>query len=233
MICPIILFEDETFSDSKGHLKLHPVSFTLGVFNHKARQRPEAWRHLGFIPKAIERCPPGANIDKDVCRLKLVDHHRYPSKILQSFKDAQGKHPINWKFGNTEVSMFIPLMFSICDIQGHDKLCCRYASHRTKCSSTMRDCNVSMDEADNPDFLCSFTHMSTISELSRTAISNTGTNESMTDAKSTLKQMPFHYGIINAFKWICVGFNPRGINGAVPPCLMHSFKGRFPKDVRM
>ena len=52
--------------------------------------------------------------------------------------------------------MFIPLMFSICDIQGHDKLCCRYASHSTKCSCTMRDCNVFTDEADNPDFLCSY-----------------------------------------------------------------------------
>jgi len=50
--------------------------------------------------------------------------------------------------------------------------------------------------------------MSTISELSGTAISNTGTNESTTDAKSTLKQMPFHYGIINAFEGICFGFSP-------------------------
>ena len=230
MICPIILFEDETFLDPKGHLKLHPASFTLGIFTREQRRKPESWRHLGFIPKALARCPPGANIDADVRRLKLVDHHRFLGDILQSLKDAQSRGPIEWKFGDTIVQMFLPLMFSIGDIAGQDKLCCRYASHSTKCSSTMRDCTVSTENAANPDFLCNFIKMSTISELGQVAVSSTATPEAVAGAKSTLKKMSFHYGVRNAFEGICFGYNPRGINGAVPPCLMHSYKARFPKD---
>jgi len=230
MLCPIILFEDETFFDAKGHLKLHPVSFTLGIFNRRTRQRPEAWRHLGFIPKAVTRCPPGASIDADVHCLKLVDHHRYLGDFLQSNpnKDAQALPPIDWMFNDTAVKMFIPLMFSIDDIEGQDKLCCRYASHSTGLLSTMRDCNVPTEEAANPDFLCSFNN---ISELGKAAVSTSGTPESITKSKAVLKQMSFHYGVTNAFERIDFGHNPQGINGAVPPCLMHSFKGRFPKDV--
>jgi len=227
MLCPIILFEDETFCDAKGHLKLHCVSFTLGIFNHRTRQRLEAWRHLGFIPKAVARCPPGASIDADVRHLKLVDHHRYLVDILQSLKDAQALPPIDWMFGDTAVKMFIPLMFSIGDIEGQDKLCCRYASHSTGLSSTMRDCNVPTGEAGNPDFLCSFTHMSRIFELGKAAVSTLGTPESIIESKTILKEMSFHYGVPNAFDRIDFGYNPRGINGAVPPCLMHSLRGDF------
>ena len=38
ILCPIILFEDETFLDAEGHLKLHLASFTLGIFTREQRQ---------------------------------------------------------------------------------------------------------------------------------------------------------------------------------------------------
>ena len=81
---------------------------------------------------------------------------------MQSLKNAQSRGPIKWKFGDTIVQMFIPLMFSIGNIAGQDKLCCRYASHSTKCSSTMRDSNVKTEDVADPYFLSNFINMSTI-----------------------------------------------------------------------
>lgn len=121
MLCPIIIFEDETYQDTKGALKFHLITFTLGIFNRETRARPEAWRHLGFIPKA-KNCQPEGSKVKDTSRRKCIDHHVFIAEILAGFKDAQAEQPLPWKFGDTAVEMFIPLMYSIGDIAGQDKL---------------------------------------------------------------------------------------------------------------
>jgi len=233
MLCPIIIFEDETYQDTKGALKFHLICFTLGIFNRKTRAKPEAWRHLGFIPKAKNRQPEGTTV-KDTTRRKCVDHHVFITEILAGFKDAQAEQPLQWKFGDTDVEMFIPLMFSIGDIAGQDKLCGRYSAH-VKMQSAMRDCPVKWADADNPDHDCTFLNMHVIHDLSMKGGQNdiTATREESTEikrARTTLKLMSFHYGVNNAFKGIDFGANIYGINAATPPCISHSFKMRFSGD---
>lgn len=233
MLCPIIIFEDETYQDTKGALKFHLITFTLGIFNRETRARPEAWRHLGFIPKAKNRQPEGTQV-KDTSRRKCMDHHIFISEILAGFKEAQAEQPLPWQFGETKVEMFIPLMYSIGDIAGQDKLCGRYSAH-TKMQSAMRDCDVEWVDADDKNHHCSFLNMHIIQDLSTTGGKDeTGTSNEETnrikDARSTLKKMSFHYGVDNAFSDIDFGANDNGINAATPPCISHSFKMRFSGD---
>jgi len=64
VLCPINFFIDETIIDTKGHLTLEPVSFTLGIFNRACRMTPQAWCHLGFVPKMDKNVPISkVNID--------------------------------------------------------------------------------------------------------------------------------------------------------------------------
>ena len=50
ILCGIIAYIDKLAIDKHGHLSLEPIYFTLSIFNHAARNKPEAWRPLGYIP---------------------------------------------------------------------------------------------------------------------------------------------------------------------------------------
>jgi hypothetical protein len=49
-VCGIICYLDKLATGQHGHLSLEPVYFVLSIFNKKTRNRPEAWRPLGYIP---------------------------------------------------------------------------------------------------------------------------------------------------------------------------------------
>ena len=50
LLVPIILYQDGTVTGQFDKLPVEPVKMTLGIFNRKARDRPEAWKVLGYIP---------------------------------------------------------------------------------------------------------------------------------------------------------------------------------------
>ena len=50
MLVPIICYQDSTVTGQFDKLPVEPFKITLGIFSRKARDRPEAWRTLGFIP---------------------------------------------------------------------------------------------------------------------------------------------------------------------------------------
>ena len=230
VLCPIILFIDETHTDTKGHLTLEPVSFTIGILKRSPRMTPEAWRHLGFIPKMDKNFP---KVDpkipaSDFPRWRMKDYHACLSIILGGLKDLQIQGGLNWKFGDHEVRLKFPVMFVIGDIKGHDKLTGRYGSHQ--CTSILRDCDCLLTNAGTVGTPCNFLKASTIKGLIDRG-NNIDDLEDSSEALDELKRRSFHHGISNAFNGICFGANDRGINGATPPELLHEFKMRFPEDV--
>ena len=50
LLCSHIFFIDGVCLDSMGRQSLEPVTFTLGIFNRKARNSHLFWRILGYIP---------------------------------------------------------------------------------------------------------------------------------------------------------------------------------------
>ena len=142
VVCGIIFFIDETYFDSKGVKRAEPVSFTLSIFKRHIRYKPKAWRHLGFIPKMINRRPKGFPM-AELSRLKVMDYHKCLSKILNSFKETQKKGPYQWKFDhyNDICYLHFPLMFITGDMLGHNKLCGRY-SNFVNTKSILQDCDM-------------------------------------------------------------------------------------------
>lgn len=50
ILLPVIFYIDATQTAAFSDLPITAVKFTLGIFNRKARDRPELWRILGYVP---------------------------------------------------------------------------------------------------------------------------------------------------------------------------------------
>ena len=46
----LVLFGDKSHTDLHGLLSVEPVSFTLSLFNRSARNLPQFWHLLGYVP---------------------------------------------------------------------------------------------------------------------------------------------------------------------------------------
>lgn len=203
ILCPIIFFADKTHTDIHGRLCLEPVQFTLGIFNREARNKPMAWRTLGYITDLIK---------KEACESheKMQDYHDMLNIILASFKDAQ-KSPIIWTFnfkkGPKTLAIKIPVLFVIGDTEGHDKLCARYLSRRNP-TRLCRYCNVPFNETDNPFVEFQYQKCKQIERL-------TAANK-----KNILKEKSIHC-VNNAWTDIDFCDSERGIFGATLAELLH------------
>ena len=82
VLCPIIFFIDKTHTDVNGRLCLEPIRFTLGIFNRETRNKPIAWRTLGYIYDQ-------AQVITREKKNKVVDYHYMMEVILEEFKALQ------------------------------------------------------------------------------------------------------------------------------------------------
>jgi hypothetical protein len=119
VLAEIICFIDKSYIDQKGKCTLEPVMFTLGIFSRKYRNRPEAWRPMGYIPN-IDHLAPRANaVDK------LHDYHYCLRIIMSEMIEYQKLQGIDWRMlmGNEwkDMRLKIPLSYIIGDTEGHDK----------------------------------------------------------------------------------------------------------------
>jgi|TARA_B110000261_G_scaffold161443_1_gene202893 hypothetical protein len=243
MCVPIILFIDETFLDRQGSATICPVSYTLGIFNEATKKNPEAWRHLGFIPKDVVRTVIGNSYEENK-RLKLSDFHAHLRAILEPLKEFQTNGPYKWTFRDLQPSgrvngepvviqqeydLFFPVAYIIGDIKGHNQLTMRYNDH-FKSNSISRECNCLRIDGYQSPAQCQHIYYRDIKNLQMSAINGVNTVLAK-DAKILLQKKSFHYGNINAFDGIDFGANDYGINFACTPCLLHSWQLRFPDDI--
>lgn len=209
ILCGIILFIDRTHVADKDKLSLEPVLFSLSIIPRALRNHPFAWRPLGFIPKFSTSKSLGSNAQT---------YHRVLGTILSGLVRAQNNGGIKCcvlagqldaEGAEREFCFKVPLAFVIGDVEGHDVLCARYHTHNTKMLS--RECNCSMEDADNHQVDCKYIRASDLTRLRES------------DNKTALKELCFH-NVRNAFDNVCFGANEYGIHRATMSEVLHAIQ---------
>ncbi len=159
VLCGIIVFIDRTHVAEKEKLTLCPVMMTLSIIPRYLRNQPFAWHPLGFVPKLPAQSSLGQN---------STNNHQILEELFSGLEQVQKEGGITCSIPNTsgksiELCFKVPLCLSVGDVQGNDILCSRYASHTI--NTLNRECNVSLEDADNGDIVCNYTHASDIQAL--------------------------------------------------------------------
>ena len=82
----LVLFGDKSHMDLHGLLSVEPVSFTLSLFNQSARNLPEFWRLLGYIPNLTAGM---GEANRTSAEDKVQNVHRCLSFVLKSLREIR------------------------------------------------------------------------------------------------------------------------------------------------
>lgn len=217
LVVPIVLYMDETTIDSYGKLTLFPVNMSLMIYNRSTRNLERSWRTIAYIP------PISSMIgSKSMSPLnKLNDFHYILSYILSGIRKIQSvKEGLEWEFCFKEYNnktytrmLKFPLAFVIGDGKSSDTLCGKYQSRSTT-KYLCRDCDILLEDSDNPKIECNFHTMAKLSLLSQKELND-------------ISYHKIHCG--NAFHNIDFGCNPYGLQGATPADPCHQFNKGIPE----
>ena len=109
------------------------------------------------------------------------------------------------------MDIICPLLMMLTDNEEADKLAGRFGSYGRGVSRHCRSCDVPLNELGNPDFVCKRIPWEELN------------NVAMSDDKS-LRQAYSVYALDNAFNRINVACPTFGINGIMPPDILHVVK---------
>lgn len=171
---PIIAYIDGASTGQFVDLKITAFKFTLGIFNRRARSRPNLWRTLGYVPEIRAKKSRGKRILRESRHVdgisllsndpnegnqagskveKAQDFHTILAIILESFVPLQ-ERGFNWDLhykGKTYEVEFIPYFaFIICDTDEADRLCGAYTSRSGNVKQLCRYCQCPTKDSDNP-----------------------------------------------------------------------------------
>lgn len=171
---PIIAYIDGASTGQFVDLKITAFKFTLGIFNRKARSRPNLWRTLGYVPEIRSRKSRGKRILQESRHVdgtslpvndpnegneaeskseKAQDFHTILAIILESFIPLQ-ERGFNWDLrykGKSYEVEFIPYFaFIICDTDEADRLCGAYTSRSGNVKQLCRYCQCPTNDSNNP-----------------------------------------------------------------------------------
>lgn len=210
ILVPICLFIDGTVLSMSGSLSLEPVMMSVMLHNRETRKNPKAWRPLGYVndPSSI----PGKRYSSTV--EKYEDYHCMLSVVLEGLRELiNNRDGYHWKFSNipgvqgvVRKNLVFSLAFIIGDTKGHDLLCGRMGSHNFT-TGLCRDCDMTTDNADDPNYQCNFLRQSDLAGLSA----------------EELREKSFYYIQDLAFKDVSFGRSPYGINCATTIDVIHMF----------
>ena len=212
LLCPLIFFIDGVSLDSMQHQTLEPVSFTLGIFNRKARNSQSFWRILGYIPN-LEKMSnlQYANFQTKHESLKKTHYHQLLNVIFKDLDSLQTNGGMRWTFKNGETyTLKFPIMYIVGDAQGLDKLCHRkinYTPTNTFMTGCCRDCNSVYKHCHDPDYVCHYHKTSTLQQLPD-------------KIKDALSFVPAKF---NALSKLCFGGDKHGLVGCCPPEPLHQW----------
>ena len=89
MPIPLVVFGDKTHTDLHGSLSVTPIIFTLACFNKQARNNPNFWHPLAYIPN-LSHGKGKSNKTESV--VKVQDEHRC---LVLAFKSVEDLHNRN------------------------------------------------------------------------------------------------------------------------------------------
>lgn len=247
ILLPIVLYIDGAVTGQFANLPITSLDMTFGIFNRKARERPQFWRSLGYVP-SVHACKReglamlvrSGHVDAAVLgglaheiednneedsACKAQDLHQMLAILLQGVKDLQDKGGFFWDLtykGKTHRKVwFVPYVAYVkCDTDEADKLCGAFTSRCRGVSQLCRYCKCPTDASDNP--LADY-GPKTVTELKRLQ------EEGDTQALKSLSQQ----NIRNAFHGLRFGMhNNHGIHGATPMDMLHTILLGLYKYVR-
>ena len=132
----LIIFGDKTHTDLHGALLVTPIIFTLTCFNRTARNKPEFWRPLAYIPNL---CHGKSKADDKNLLRNLRNEHTCLAAAFQPIIDLHLRDGISSKVRGVDVIGKIWIHFFIGDTQGNNSWLCHYNSSG-KLQSPYRDC---------------------------------------------------------------------------------------------
>ena len=212
VLCGIILYIDKLAVDRHGHLSLEPVYFTLSLFNQKTRNKPQAWRPLGYIPN-IGLMSKAESRHSMTSSQKVQLYHDILSHMLAPLIQLQhgDAMPFSLLYHGQQYNLKLkfPLLAVLGDTESHDRLCGRYNMRSIRTARLCRHCDTPTLETDTVDYPWSHILPSDIAAL---------VSAGDLDGLKNISQHP----IRNAFyEGVCLGGNPRGIHGMTPAEPLH------------
>ncbi len=209
ILCPLGLYIDELKLDAFGKLGLEPIVLTLLIYNRETRNNHRAHRVIGYMPNFSMLFGHKSY----TANQKANDYHHCLSIVTEDIRKIQCRAGYKWEFtfkNNPSVvfkrTLKFPLFYVIGDAKGNDMLAGRYGSrNNTKCIA--RDCNILLEDCDNPNKRCIFHRQNDMENKSEEELSN----------------LSFRKLENNAFKNIWFGSQPYGLFAALPPEPLHVF----------
>ena len=223
VLVPVLIFDDETHCDEKGHIKMQPVLCSLGNITMTKRISSDSWFLLGLIP-------PNPKTDKELEQEKssvfskeneLKLYHHALSVLLSEIRYSQ-------RSGGTRMHVhgkgIVTVHFEICciigDTKGHSEMCCHFSSFSCQLNRMTRDCQVPTIYGDYPDFECVFTKQSDIDGVVREACANINNRIRMKESRQKLKEISQH-GVIPIYNLLGCGGDLGGIYTLCPYEVLH------------
>lgn len=220
-----IVYMDKLAIDRHGHISLEPVYFTLTLFTRKARNKPNAWRPLGYIPNLnLQSKAETGHLMKGAEKMQM--YHDILADILRGMKELndtgiQGyKFRYNGKDHVADLKFFFLVILG--DTEAHDKLCGKKADRGQQSVSTCRHCNIPTEVLDDPSYEWEYTAQSILDDL----VDN-GDLEGLHSFS--------HHLVRTAWKQLGIKFgeNPRGIHGVTPSEALHQVDlGMFKYEIK-
>ena len=226
-LIPIGLYIDESQTVTYQRYSFQPLIMFPLILNLKSRNKATSSRVLALIPdlesksSAMKDTSKGTQAKKGMA---IRNFHKCMDVALDSFKKCQkaGGADCFLRLGD-EIQLrqcIFPLAFVLGDAKSQDTISGRYGGHN--CPRMCRSCNVSMQESDNPYFLCQKILVNQFSNDTMTYLSKSSSQQQRRVAYNVLHSNSQH-AVINAFWDMDLGANPYGIYGATPHDLMHLF----------
>jgi hypothetical protein len=212
ILCGILIYIDKLAVDRHGHLSLEPVYCTLSIFNQKTRNKPEAWRPLGYIPN-LGLQSKAESLHGMSSSQKVQLYHDILSRILHGLCEVQQSAPMPYHLSyfdrQYDVLLKFPLLAVLGDTEGHDRHCGRYNMRGVNTARLCRHCDTPTRETATVDYLWGHILPEEIEAL---------VSAGNFDGLKNISQHP----IRNAFyDGVCLGGNRRGIHGMTPAEPLH------------
>ena len=142
------------------NMSLEPIVFTLAIFNRETRNKPEAWRTIGYIESDKNYSDQSYTQDNKNTDEKWEAYHKICEKLLSEMqvllgKDGGFKWTLTLDGKKHEVVFKLAVQVVLGDCEGNKKLCLHFGTTRSKV--LCRDCMVPYADADDPNHVCTFT----------------------------------------------------------------------------
>ena len=166
----LIVFGDKSHTDLHGSLSVTPVIFTLSIFNRKARNLPQFWRPIAYIPNLTHGHGKASKIDADD---KAKDLHSCLNIAFRQFISIHERGGIRFRLAGKERVGRVWIHFFIGDIEGNNAWTAHFNNSKKGVSRPYRDCLCCHGGMSRPNPQCVYITPSEITQAKQNKIRST------------------------------------------------------------